>query len=183
MANKSAQVAKRYAKALFGMCEPQAFDATQLQLQVISACFETSQDFRRVISSPSITMEQQLSVVEGLVKSTNIEYSDLMRKFFSVLLQTKRFVVITQISELFTQLVSSYRKNLGVEVTTSKAISEEERNSFINRLKETLGSGVTVAWKEDKSIGGGAIIKSGDRLIDRSVVGVLEQMRNELLAA
>lgn len=63
------------------------------------------------------------------------------------------------------------------EVTSAVPLTEAEQDQVKEDVLEKLGGSATVSFKVDPSILGGLIVRVGDRVIDGSVAGQLENMR------
>lgn len=63
------------------------------------------------------------------------------------------------------------------EVTSAIPLTDEEQERVKEDVLEKLGGSATVSFKVDPSILGGLIVRVGDRVIDGSVAGQLENMR------
>ncbi len=66
------------------------------------------------------------------------------------------------------------------EVTSALPLSSEEQEAVKKNVLEKLGDSATVTFRVDPSILGGLVIKVGDRVIDGSVAGQLQEMRQVL---
>jgi F-type H+-transporting ATPase subunit b len=67
-----------------------------------------------------------------------------------------------------------------VVVTSALPLTEEETSSVRTDLASRVGEGVEIVFKVDPQILGGLIVRVGDRLIDGSVAGRLEQLHESL---
>jgi F0F1-type ATP synthase delta subunit len=68
-AAKHDRVAKRYARALFEVCQPTEFDATAAQLKVLASVWSGSPEFRQSMLNPSVQDNTRAEIVDSLVKS------------------------------------------------------------------------------------------------------------------
>ena len=68
-AGRHTLIAKRYAKALFGICAPVDFDSTEAQLKTLALVWNASQDLRQSMLNPRVTDSQRISVIDGVVAS------------------------------------------------------------------------------------------------------------------
>ena len=74
------------------------------------------------------------------------------------------------------------KKLLSMELTSAAELNEEERKRILQKIKEQCGSGATIAWKVNPELIGGMSLKIGDRLLDGTVKGSLEKLREQLMA-
>lgn len=66
------------------------------------------------------------------------------------------------------------------EVTSAVPLTDDEKNNIRQDIQSRLGSQATVNFRVDPSILGGIIIRVGDKVLDGSVSGQLETMRQSL---
>ncbi|HEX6304742.1 MAG TPA: F0F1 ATP synthase subunit B [Anaerolineales bacterium] len=66
------------------------------------------------------------------------------------------------------------------EVTSALPLTDEEKESVKEDILTKLGEPATVTYRVDPSILGGLVIQVGDQVLDGSVAGRLEEMRQRL---
>lgn len=66
------------------------------------------------------------------------------------------------------------------EVTSAVTLTEDEKNDIRKEIQSRLGSQAAVNFRVEPSILGGIIIRVGDKVLDGSVSGQLETMRQSL---
>ncbi len=66
------------------------------------------------------------------------------------------------------------------EVTSAVPLTEEEQSQVKQDVLDKLGGSATVSFKVDPSILGGLIVRVGDRVLDGSVAGKLDTMRQSV---
>jgi F-type H+-transporting ATPase subunit b len=67
-----------------------------------------------------------------------------------------------------------------VEVTSALPLTPEEQDTIKRDILSKLGSQATVTFRVDPSILGGLIIRIGDKVVDASVAGQMENLRSGL---
>jgi len=67
------------------------------------------------------------------------------------------------------------------EVTSALPLSDDEKNTIRHDLAKTLSANGDIQFKVDPGILGGLVIRVDDRIVDGSVAGQLEGMRQELI--
>lgn len=66
------------------------------------------------------------------------------------------------------------------EVTSALPLTEEEQVAVRREILERLGGAATVSFRVDPTILGGLVVRLGDRVVDGSVSGRLEDLRQSL---
>ena len=66
------------------------------------------------------------------------------------------------------------------EVTSALPLTDEEQQTVRTQLAKPLGAGATMSFRVNPAILGGLIVRVGDKVIDGSVAGKLEGLRQSL---
>lgn len=66
------------------------------------------------------------------------------------------------------------------EVTTALPLSENEQEMVKNDLQQTMKGNVEVKFRVDPNILGGLVVRVGDRVVDGSVAGQIQSLRQSL---
>jgi F-type H+-transporting ATPase subunit b len=122
-------------------------------------------DLRGQIASLSIAAAQKL-VGEALDESRQ---RSLIEEFFSGVKSGK-----------VTLLEGSTIEGGSATVTSALPLTADEQEKVKNDVLSRLGSQATVSFKIDPSILGGLIIRVGDKVLDGSVAGQFESLRQSL---
>ena len=71
-----------------------------------------------------------------------------------------------------------------MEITVSSAepLAGEVAQRVEQRVKNTVGSEITVTYQVDPNLLGGIVVRAGDLVFDGSVANRLQQLRGETLA-
>ena len=67
------------------------------------------------------------------------------------------------------------------EITSALPLTEEEKEAVKSDILTKIGEPATVTFRTDPSILGGLVIRVGDKVLDGSVAGRLEDMRQRLV--
>ncbi len=93
----------------------------------------------------------------------------LLEEFFSGIKNNE--VVVLQGTELAGE---------SAEVTSALPLTKEEQDRIKRELLKSSGAGATVTFRVDPNILGGLIVRVGDRVVDASVSGQLQDLRQDL---
>jgi F-type H+-transporting ATPase subunit b len=66
------------------------------------------------------------------------------------------------------------------EVTSALPLTSEEQETVQNDIVEKMGSGASISFRVDPNILGGLVIRVGDKVLDGSVSGKLQGLRQSL---
>jgi len=178
MANE--KLARRYATAVFALAQERGVtDRTGADLRAISDAIYADGDAREFFTAP---------IVDRYIKEENISKA-LDGKADEIALHTVLLLVRKHREPLLRELVAQY-ENLqqaarGAEpltVVSAKALGATELAALVAGLESSYGKKFDMTQSVDASLIGGVRVTMGDRRIDGSVAGRLEELSRELFA-
>ncbi len=177
MAGARKSTARRYAEAIFEIAERDGNVETWLeQLQTVAAAV-SDDAIVRGLEDPNVAIENRLAALDGSLGSDAIAQ---MRNLLSLIVRRRRVEMLPQVAREFRRL---YNQQVGiVEATAVSAapLDEQELAALRSRLEQMTGGKIELDTKVDASLLGGIQVRLGDLLIDGSVRGRLERLRNRL---
>ena len=170
-------LARPYAEAVFKRAlETKAVSEWSDMLSFLGLVMQDD-ELATVISNPKVTQEQLTQLLLDICQ-------DQLQKegvnFLKLLIQNDRLLLAPQISELYESYKAEHEGYVDVEVISAYALSKEEQNKFATTLKKQLGKTVHITTSIDKNLIGGFIAKAGDKVIDGSIKGQLQQLAKKL---
>ncbi len=147
-------------------------------LEAVKAAYEGDAKLRSKLDNPTIEIKDKLALLEGVLPEGA---PPELRKFLGVLLTNNDFGLIDEIVEALSRtMVEEAAGPQKAVITTAVPLTEEEKARLEERLKEQFGSNLEFLYQVDPDILGGVIIQVGDKLIDDSVRGRLQALRQKL---
>ena len=172
-----ATIARPYAKAAFAVArERHALAAWSKTLQ-IAAALVADERVDALITSPNVSADQLVDLFSNL---SGTGPDDEVRNFVRLLAKNRRLALLPDIAAHFEILRSEVENTAAVEVTSAIALSAEQQAKLAVALKTRLQRDVVMTTSVDPSLIGGAVIRSGDLVIDGSLKGRLARLRTEL---
>lgn len=170
---------KRYSQSLFeAALEQNKLELVFEELAGLKRVIEDNQAFFKVLEYPFITLDEKVKIIkEVFSKSFDVIICD----FLKVLIEKDRVYILDEILKDFEELYYDYKKLLKVQVTTAFELDEGYKERLIGKLKDVFKQNVVIDVKLDPSIVGGLYIKAKDKVIDATVRGKLERMKDNLL--
>lgn len=170
-------IARPYARAAFAFArEHNAFASWSKWL---SAAASLVQDERvaGLLVSPKVSAQELASLVGD---ASGIGSDKGANNFIAVLAQNRRLGVLPEIAAMFETLRAEVENVADVQVTSAVALDDAQRQRLSSALKVRLKRDVRLHCDIDASLVGGAIIRSGDLIIDGSLKGRLDRLAAEL---
>jgi F-type H+-transporting ATPase subunit delta len=103
-----------------------------------------------------------------------------VRNFLLLLVEKGRAVQLEEITREFDALVASEEKRLAVDLTTAYELSEEDAKEILAQIEQQSGRQVEATRSVDPDLIGGFVLRAGPMLVDASVRGRLERLRQDL---
>jgi F-type H+-transporting ATPase subunit delta len=176
----SAPVARRYAKALFGLArEAGRLDATADELGRFAAVLGAERELRRVLSWPWVKAAAKRSLV--VTVADRLELSPLARNFLALVAQRRRLPLLAEILAAYRALVDATAGRVRARVRSAAPLGEAERAALRERLGQRLGKTVLLDTEVDPALLGGFVAEVGSRVLDASIAGQLRALRERLI--
>lgn len=170
--------ARRYAVALLhAAVKAGELDRVEAEIKALAEMLNRSPQLVKFLAQPLVPFSEK---AQRLKQRLEGHVSPVTLNFLLALVKHKRIEAFDYIVRVFTDLVREYRGEVVAEVTSAVPLTDEERAMTVQRLQEITGKKVLLSEKVDPSIVGGMRIIVGDKLLDLSLKGHLERIRERL---
>jgi F-type H+-transporting ATPase subunit delta len=171
--------ARRYAEAVFQLASrDDSYDRWAADLQ-LAATVVSDEGIARIVNSPAVPLRQRAGVLGNALGD---RLSPAAINLVKLLDQRGRLVLLPAIAADYGRLVDRMRGVATATVTSAAPLAKEETAAVQARIEAMTGQSVRLATAVDPSLIGGLTVRVGDRLIDGSVRGRLERLRDQLVA-
>jgi F-type H+-transporting ATPase subunit delta len=168
-----------YADALFEVARAEgSLGEVEDELFRFSQTLQGSDDLREALTDARIPAARRQQIVEDLLQG---KASPVTVSLVSMVVGTGR---ARDLPAIIAQLVerSAAEANMEVaEVRTAVDLSATQRQRLVEALNTATGKQVTLKVVVDPSVLGGVVAQVGDTVIDGSVRGRLEQLKQQVL--
>ena len=178
MADKTT-IARPYAKAAFA--EARADSMLAAWSAALHTAAQVMEDPRvhALLGDPHVTPEQLAQLVLGIAGAGLGAHG---RNFVQTLAETRRLDCLPQIATLFDAYKDEAEGIADVTVTSAVPLDARQQQSLTAAMSRRLKREVRLHCATDPELLGGAVLRSGDLVIDGSVRGRLTRIANELVA-
>ncbi|PVZ68120.1 F0F1 ATP synthase subunit delta [Pelagibaculum spongiae] len=166
-------IARPYARAAFEFAREAGDLDGWSQMLGLAGQVASDATMQQFLHNPKATREQ---ITEGFLSVCKDELNDLGRNFLKLLSENDRLAALPEIAVLFEQHKAELGHIAQVQVTSAVAFPSALKDKLAEALKRNLGQDVRLAFDEDVSLIGGAVIRAGDKVIDGSVRGKLQRL-------
>lgn len=121
-------------------------------------------------------------VSESCLDGVTEKLGDKLKNLIALLVMGKRLEVLPDIEELYHRMLTKHQNIVEVEVISAFSMDDKQEERFRVALEKRFDSKVSVAFKEDKSLIGGALLRSGNWVLDGSVRAKISRLSEALIS-
>lgn len=170
-------LARPYAAAVFKRAKETQSTATWSKNLAFMSAVLKNEDISVVVDNPKVNKERlsalMLDICQGHVNDEN-------ENFLKLLVHNNRLSLVPSIARLFEAYKAEDEGYVEVEVLTAYALSKDAKQTLAATLEKNLGKKIHMNVTVDKSLIGGVLVRAGDRVIDGSIRGRLQQLAKRL---
>jgi len=170
---------RRYAEAAFqvALAENQ-LDRWQADLATAVAILGRP-DVEPTVHSPAVPLRERVEIVRRLLEP-RIARGPL--RLVTLVVERGKVHALPKVSEEYTRLLNAHRGVVVATVTSAVPLTAEETAAIRSRVEAMAGAKVDLQSAVDPNLIGGLTIQVRDRLLDASIRGRLERLRDQLHA-
>lgn len=169
------QVGALYAKALLGSVGD-SVDSVVGELEaVVRECLDRHPQLEQALSSPRISQEQKETMLDRIF---NGRIDGRLLNFLKILCRRGRIDSLRAVQMTATELREEQLGRQRVTVTSSQPLTDEQRATIAQKMREFDGKEAILIEKIDPAILGGVILRIGDKVLDGSVLGKMQSIRS-----
>ncbi|MBI4752784.1 ATP synthase F1 subunit delta [Candidatus Desantisbacteria bacterium] len=172
-------VATNYAKAFFDIAvEDEKIDEYGQEIATVKQALSMNPEFFRLIYHPGLTEVQKKELLEKIL--TVCSLSRPTQEFLRILEKKKRIDLIHEIADSYLQMADCRKNIVTVIVTSVIPLSIAHQEELRDKLSSVVSSVIRLSMQVNSEIIGGLIIRIQDRVIDGSVRGRLDRLREKM---
>lgn len=170
-----------YAAAIFEVARAEGvLDEVEDELFRFARLLEQQGELRMALTDATRPPMQRQQLVEDLLAG---KVSPPTMMLIGFVVGSGRASQLGEIVDQMLELAAAEKRHVVGEVTSAVPLDDSQRARLAAALSRATGKEVEIHVMVDPSILGGLVAKVGDRLIDGSVFGRLERMREQIESA
>jgi F-type H+-transporting ATPase subunit delta len=185
--SQDASIAGRYARALQLLTERQvarsgaplvvALERTLDELQALAGLTAPGSSLGNFLLDPEISPLDRRRVLETGLKGRAMPS---VQVFADLLLRKKRIGITGAIAREFKAIVERAKGLERATVVSAVPLAQAELDRLHAELERVTGKKIVLEARIEPALLGGAYVRIGDRVVDRSVKTLLESIANQL---
>ena len=175
---RDSTVAARYAKALFMVTERRKETTAALaDLMAVGAMLSPGSRGERFLASPEVALSDKRALVRAVLEPSA---NRTVAVFIDLLLRKKRLDDLPLVVEEFEALVEKAHGVQRAHLVSATPMGAPELRRLQEQLERVTRSTIKLTSEVDPELLGGALVRIGDRVIDRSVRTLLGAIAQQL---
>ena len=177
MAGSRSSVARRYAEAAFQLSERDGNVEQWLNQLSVLAMAVSDEALVRRLEDPQVPIEERLQAIDAALGADPVpQLVNLVR----LVLRRRNIELLNRIYGEFRRMYNVREGIVEATATSAADLQADELDALRGRLQQMTGGRVELQTRVDPTLLGGIQVRVGDLLIDGSVRGRLERLRNRL---
>jgi len=172
-----ATVARPYARAAFAHAKEQGRLAQWSQWLARGRDTVESDEYQRLQHAPGVRTDDLTGLIAGVAGDALDVHG---RALLDLLAENGRVGHLPEIAAQFEELLAADQNVADVEVVSAVPLDARQTERLAGALRGRLRREVRLHCRTDASLVGGAIVRSGDLLIDGSLKNKLARLETEL---
>jgi len=180
MAATGGSVARRYARALFGIgVDGGNFEVLGQEIGDLAALWTSSAELRQALENPVFRPDEKRKVLEQILP--RVAPTTEVRRLALLLLERRRIVLLPAIARAYRDMADAHTGRVRARVSSAEPLAPAVVDRVRRALEERTGKKVIVETAVDPSLIGGVVAQVGDLVLDGSVRTQLADLRSKLL--
>jgi F-type H+-transporting ATPase subunit delta len=174
------RVAKRYAKALFGLAKDQGkLDKVETDFNELDKLIDKSSEFGAFLLNPLISGSDKSMMLKDLFKG---KVDDLTFNFIQLINEKKRSSLLPDVILQFKSMMLEYNNQVEGELISAVELSKNQVNQIQQNIETATGKSVILKQRIETDVIGGFVLKIQDRVFDNSIRCQLNKLREKFIA-
>lgn len=170
--------AKVYAEALYALAKDEALGTIIYEeIKTLDRAFEAEKDFLRLLSTPNLSIEERLSIIDRSFRGKVHAYT---LNFLKILTEKGYIFKFHECAGAYRDLYNEDNGILPVKVVTAEPLDEKQALRLKVRLSTITGKDVELIGQVDPACLGGIRLDYDGKRVEDTVAGRLEAVRKTL---
>jgi F-type H+-transporting ATPase subunit delta len=172
-----ATIARPYARAAFAASRDKGTVGRWSRWLATAREVVRSDEFKKLERSPGVSTAQLEELIRGICGADLDEQGDA---FLRLLTENGRLDFLPEIADRYAEFEAEDRNVAEVEVVSATELDARQQERLAAALRSRLRRDVRLQCSVDPALIGGAVVRSGDLLIDGSLRAKLERLETDL---
>ena len=168
------KVASRYAKSLIDLSQEQGvLEAVKQDMEQFVGVLQSNKELQAVLRNPIVKQDKKENILDSLF-ATKIHAS--ITAFFHIMVRKGRAGILYPTAKEFIREYNEVKGIVHATVTSATTLSAANLDALKAAISKEIGKEVILHNDVDASLIGGFLVRVGDRQIDATIAGRLQQL-------
>ena len=145
---------------------------------MLGKLINSSPDLQNLLLNPLIPNKKRRDVLTHLFKE---KVDSLTFDFIMLICAKRRTAFLVEITQNFANRVLMHKGIIPGVIRSAMKLSSDQRQEIGRKIEEMTGKNIVFTEEIDSDLVGGFVIKVKDTVIDLSIKGQLEQLKQKLI--
>jgi F-type H+-transporting ATPase subunit delta len=170
-------IARPYAKAAFEYAREHKDFGRWSQVLAAAAAVVSDERIARLLTNPRVTPQQLVGLI---AEAAGAAMDEKAGNFLSTLAENRRLGLLPYIATIYEALRAEVENVADVQVTSAVALDQAQLQRLTGALRKRLKREVRLQCAVDAALIGGAVVRSGDWVLDGSLKARLDRLAMQL---
>jgi F-type H+-transporting ATPase subunit delta len=172
-------IAQRYSEALFGLANEQGLaEHVARELDSFVTMLSSQSELLAFFDSPVVEREEKSRLLRAALEG---RLHELTLNFIILLVRKRRENLIELVARQMHELLDKAAGREIASIETPRPLEQRQLDELASRLSSVYKSKIVPLPRVAPELLGGLVVQVGDRYVDASVAGKLEELRRHLL--
>ncbi len=168
------RAALRYAKAALNLAQQQnKADKINQDMQLIENTIAENKELQSFLNNPVFKAEDKLKTLDAIFGD---KIDEITKGIVKLLVKNKRLALLPFVAKQFQNLYKKAQNVATAVVTTAVPLTDALKKKVLEKIKKETNKEVSLENVVDDSIIGGFVLQIGDKQIDASISGKLNNL-------
>ncbi len=169
------EISKEYGTALFMVaCEENKQKSYAEALEAIQEAFLENPQYQELLASPSIPLNERLSVIDTVFADSVPEH---ILSYLKLLCEKGRISYFMESVQAYKELFDASQRVSNAKITSAVELTEDEKQKIITKLEILLKGKVQAEYFVDGDLLGGFIVETDGKILDGSLRRRLHEIK------
>lgn len=168
------KVASRYAKSLLDLVnENGKLEQSKADIELIAEVIRSNSELKAVLSNPIVKIDKKQNILKSLFAG---KVGDEVLSFLDIMVRKGRGELVYATTLEFIREYDELKGIVHAEVVSASPLSATNMESLKANIAAQINAQVVLTNTIDESLIGGFVVTVGDRQIDASIAGRLDNL-------
>ena len=171
---------KQYVEALYDLASQEnILDKINLELKLFIAKVNEDLKLKKYLSNPIEDLANKNKTIKDIFQN---ELSGYAHNFISLFLKKNELAVLESSQRYFEKIIKERKNIVDAKIISAIPLTSEEQKIIKEKLSAQTNKKINLNISIDPNILGGLIIQTRDQMIDASLLGKINSLRQNVLS-